>query len=130
MNKMKRVELANGRVSYEAKRSAKLVQPLSEQTFTNANGTEYKLCTISVDGIQATAMVYSGNYNHADANFTVGNSYSAKASTVWDEETQAPKRDENGTPLIMWTLSHLPTASISTAAMFGFELEDAEEFAL
>lgn len=125
--KMKKVELANGRFSYEARKSAKLVSPLSEQTFSNSNGTEYKLATINVDGKVCTAQVYAGTYNHADAEFTVGNSYSAKASTVWDAKNETITRDANGAPILMWTLSHLASAAITTAAMFGFEIEEEAE---
>lgn len=125
--KMKKVELANGRFSYEARKSAKLVSPLSEQTFSNSNGTEYKLATINVDGNVCTAQVFAGTYNHEDADFAVGTSYSAKASTVWDATTQAPKRDDNGNIIVMWTLSHLASATIATAAMFGFEIEEEAE---
>jgi hypothetical protein len=125
--KMKKVELADGRVSYEARKSAKLVAPLSAQTFTNSNGTEYKLATIDVDGIATTAQVYGGTYNHADAEFVVGRKYSAKASTVWDPTTQDAKLDENGELIILWTLSHLASAVVTTASMFGFVIEEQAE---
>lgn len=94
-------------VSFEGK----LLNTLSEQVFQNSNGKNYKLATIEYVNAkgatkQTTAMVYEGNYSHANANFVIGNKYLATATIV----------EAGKDPII--TLSHLAATERASAEDF------------
>ena len=89
---------------------------ISSKVLENANGTKYRVATISLvnaksEKIEVSAIVYEKNYideSTGEARMTIGESYRA---------TAAPG-DHRG-PIV--TVSHLTSAARATADLFGFE---------
>ena len=94
-----------------------LAGELSEQTFENSNGKEFKLVDVVIEtksgAKSTTAQVYAGNYEHPEANFIKGQSYLATIS----------KGDGRG---VLVQMSHL-TAGGSRISADEFDFEAVEE---
>ena len=93
--------------SYEATFSAKLIS-VSDKWFQNANGKQYKICNIDLNGKTIIAIMYEKNFNHG---VQPGVAYQAKA--IYDES-----RGKD----VLVIVSHLVVGQRATIEDFEFEL--------
>lgn len=109
----------NGRVRFSL--GAELIS-MGDTVLTNVNGKEYVVATCKftdVKGIErvVTAMVYSGNYNHKDANFVPGTKYLTTATIT----------ERDGKPSVIMQMSHLVYTEGELATADMFDVEEADE---
>ena len=97
--------------SYEAAFAAKL-RSVSDKTFTNVNGTEYRIASIDLpNGKTVSGIMYESNFQHG---VTVGNTLACRAIYQGSGEN------------VLITVSHLAAAERATIDDFGFELAKEE----
>jgi phage tail sheath protein FI len=98
--------------SYEATFSGKLIS-ISDKWFQNANGKQYKICNIDLNGKTITAIMHEKNFNYG---VQPGVTYQAKA--IYDES-----RGKD----VLVIVSHLVVGQRATIDDFEFESPKSTE---